>query len=226
MMYSLIVSVAVVALHDTQNCPLPHVRLTDILYGFSKQNASIWSLSLQILNYIYWNMTYCALSLYLNCILCCYPFSCLVNTCTDCGFKNKNCTIRTLGSLWCHALKCQLDIRKVLNCGASPGRDRLPRFDYSQLRHWWHWNLHCSHCLQEAPGFLMDIFSRCTKSAPSHSGCFPWGSMQVLLAVGYLCIAAQMYVNRTTCVAGMFSGAQLLLLLKSSSNVGVVHTSP
>lgn len=62
---------------------------TDILYGFSKQEASIWSLSLQILNYIYWNMTYCALSLYLNCILCCYPFSCLVNTCIDCAFKNK-----------------------------------------------------------------------------------------------------------------------------------------
>lgn len=63
--------------------------LTDILYGFSRQDASIWSLSLQILNYIYWNMTYCALSLYLNCILCCYPFPCLVNTCIDHGLKNK-----------------------------------------------------------------------------------------------------------------------------------------
>lgn len=41
MMYSLNVSVAVVALHDTQNCPLPHVRLTDILYGFSKQKMHL-----------------------------------------------------------------------------------------------------------------------------------------------------------------------------------------
>lgn len=37
---------------------------------------------------------------------------------------------------------------------------------------------------------------------------------------------ASMYINTTACVAGTFSGAQLLLLLNSSSNVGVVHTSP
>lgn len=55
-------------------------REINILYGFTKKkDSSIWLLSLQILDYIYWNMTYCALSLYLNCILCCFPFSCLVH---------------------------------------------------------------------------------------------------------------------------------------------------
>lgn len=68
-----------VALHDTQKLSSTS-REINILYGFTmKQDSSIWLLSLQILNYIYWNMTYCALSLYLNCILCCFPFSCLVN---------------------------------------------------------------------------------------------------------------------------------------------------
>lgn len=80
MMYSFMVKIAVVG------CITWHTKLSStsreisILYGFTiKQDSSIWSLSLQILNYIYWNMTYCALSLYLNCILCCFPFSCLVN---------------------------------------------------------------------------------------------------------------------------------------------------
>lgn len=80
MMYSFMGKIAVVG------CITWHTKLSStsreisILYGFTiKQDSSIWSLSLQILNYIYWNMTYCALSLYLNCILCCFPFSCLVN---------------------------------------------------------------------------------------------------------------------------------------------------
>lgn len=34
MMYSLIVSVAVVASHDTQNCPLPHVRFNRYFIWF------------------------------------------------------------------------------------------------------------------------------------------------------------------------------------------------
>lgn len=34
MMYSLTVSVAVVALHDTQNCPLPHVRFNRYFIWF------------------------------------------------------------------------------------------------------------------------------------------------------------------------------------------------
>lgn len=34
MMYSLIVGVAVVALHDTQNCPLPHVRFNRYFIWF------------------------------------------------------------------------------------------------------------------------------------------------------------------------------------------------
>lgn len=34
MMYSLIVSIAVVALHDTQNCPLPHVRFNRYFIWF------------------------------------------------------------------------------------------------------------------------------------------------------------------------------------------------
>lgn len=34
MMYSLIVKVAVVALHDTQNCPLPHVRFNRYFIWF------------------------------------------------------------------------------------------------------------------------------------------------------------------------------------------------
>lgn len=80
MMYSFMVKIAVVGCITWYTKLSSTSREINILYGFTiKQDSSIWLLSLQILNYIYWNMTYCALSLYLNCILCCFPFSCLVN---------------------------------------------------------------------------------------------------------------------------------------------------
>lgn len=80
MMYSFMVKIAVVGCITWYTKLSSTSREINILYGFTmKQDSSIWLLSLQILNYIYWHMTYCALSLYLNCILCCFPFSCLVN---------------------------------------------------------------------------------------------------------------------------------------------------